>query len=322
MNCNQLKLHEPKLLIEIESFTKRMIDESLKREDLPELVRLLNNFEQIYSCNHVYADYIGLFEFLANHQFHSFKQMQDGSYTYASLLEIGDQLLDHFSWSFQVHKPKVSSDLNQYKHRTKNRLEELQIRVDKLFHRYSRNLVVRVDLKYRDINQDVVDIEMFRKHVRKLCSRMTNKDTCFKNLKFYAWCLEQAPLGSYHVHLYLMYDGSTSTYDCKLARWVGRVWMDDITEGLGYYWNCHTRKGADEDNEDDNTKSENTYITKEVKNYKYLNGLGMIKRDDPRGLERLNAVYSYLASVTDAKINQRLRVHVKGMRAFGYSKVK
>lgn len=319
MNIHQNTLHEPKLLIEIESFTKRIINKGLKRKDLPELVRLLDDFEKIYSCNHRYTDYLGLFEFLASYVFYSFKQMEDGRYSYVSLLGICDGLLDYFSWLFQTNKKKVLSDLRQYKCGVKRRLKRLRKAVEKLFHRYSRNLIVRVDLKYHVDKQHSVNIEMFNRHVKKLCNRMANKHTCFNNLKFNAWCLEQAPLGSYHVHLFLIYDGSTSTYDCKLARWVGRVWMDEITEGLGYYWNCHTRKHADEDLEHDDSTLVNTLFTQEEKNYKYLNGLGMIKRDDPRGLERLEAVYGYLARITAEKIDQRLRVRMKDMRAFGCS---
>ncbi|MHA3105051.1 YagK/YfjJ domain-containing protein [Acinetobacter sp. ANC 3791] len=319
MIVNQNTLHEPKLLIEIESFTKRIIDDGLKRKDLPELVRLLDAFEQIYSCNYVYADYVGLFEFLASDEFYGFKQIQDGQYTYVSLLEISDGLLDVYSWSFQVNRKKVLSDLRQYKSRVKRRLGKLRMEVEKLFKRYSRNLVVRVDLKYREVNQHMVDIEMFNRHVRKLCNRMANKHTCFKNLKLNAWRLEQAPLGSYHIHLFLIYDGSTSTYDCKLARWVGRVWMKEITEGLGYYWNCHTCKHADEDLEGSDTMVADTESIQKNESYKYLNGLGMIKREDPIGLERLKAVYSYLACITTKKIDQRLRVRVKDMRAFGCS---
>lgn len=319
MNIHQHTLHEPRLLIEIESFTKRIINDGLNRKDLPELVRLLDAFEQIYSCTHVYADYIGLFEFLASYEFHGFKKMQDGQYTYASLLEISDWLLEHYSWSFQVNKKKVLSDLRQYKFGVKGRLEKLRTAVERLFHRYSRNLVVRVDLKYHVDKQHLVDIEMFNLHVQTLRNRMANKHTCFKNLKLNAWCLEQAPEGSYHVHLFLIYDGSTSTYDCKLSRWVGRVWMDEITEGLGYYWNCHTCKHADEDLEGTDTMVANTDSIQKKESYKYLNGLGMIKREDPRGLERLKFVYSYFARITVEKIEQRLRVRVKGMRAFGCS---
>ena len=319
MNIHQNTLHEPNLLIEIESFTKRIIEEGLKRKDLPKLVKLLEGFKHTYSCNYVYTDYLGLFEFIFNDEFYRFQQMQDGCFTYASLLEISEWLLAHFSWLFQVNKKKVLSDLCQYKSRVNNRLERLRTSVEKLFKRYSRNLIVRVDLKYREVNQHRVDIEMFNLHVQMLRNRMANKDRCFKNLKFNAWCLEQAPLGSYHVHLYLIYDGSTSTYDCKLARWVGRVWMDEITEGLGYYWNCHTLKHADEDLEDNDSKMTNTSSAQEEKSYKYLNGLGMIKRVDPKGLERLEAVYGYLARVTDEKLDQRLRVRMNDMRAFGSS---
>jgi diketogulonate reductase-like aldo/keto reductase len=63
----------------------------------------------------------------------------------------------------------------------------------------------------------------------------------------------------------------------------------------------------------------NTDSIQEKESYKYLNGLGMIKREDPRGLERLKSVYSYLARMTVEKIEQWLRVRVKGMRAFGCS---
>lgn len=95
--------------------------------------------------------------------------------------------------------------------------------------------------------------------------------------------------------------------------------MDEITEGLGYYWNCHTCKHADDDLEDSHTILANTDSIQQKESYKYLNGLGMIKREDSRGLERLKSVYGYLARMTVEKIEQRLRVRVKGMRAFGCS---
>ena len=41
-----MNIHQPKLLIKIESFTKRIIKDGLKRKDLPELVRLLDAFEE------------------------------------------------------------------------------------------------------------------------------------------------------------------------------------------------------------------------------------------------------------------------------------
>lgn len=321
MNFNQHTIPESKLLIEVEAFTKRVIEQGLKRKDLVELVRLLDDFGKIYSCNHVYTDYIGLFEFLANNEFYSFKQMHNGHCTHASLLEICEGLLEHYSDQFQVHKPTVLRDLRQYKHRVKSRLKVLKQLTENLFNRYSRNLIVRVDLKYHVDKQHMVDIELFRRHVKTLCNRMANKNKCFENLIANAWCLEHAPQGGYHIHLYLIYNGSKSTYDCKLARWIGRIWIDEITEGLGYYWNCHTRKDADDDIEDENNTVVSTISVQEEQSYKYLNGLGMIKRDDPRGLERLEAVYSYLARMDVKKLEQRLRVRVKGMRAFGYSTV-
>lgn len=319
MNIHQHTLHEPKRLIEIESFTKRIINQGLNRKDLPELVRLLNTFEQIYSCNHVYADYVDVFHVIAKGELQRYRKMENGNGTYGSLLNIDEGILNEYSKLFHEYQSKVKSDLRQYRFGVSTRFKRLKQLSERLFHRYSRNLIVRVDLKYHVDKQHLVDIEMFNLHVQTLRNRIANKDKCFKNLKLNAWCLEQAPLGSYHVHLYLIYDGSKSTYDCKLARWVGRVWMDEITEGVGYYWNCHTCKHADEDLEDRDTMVANTDNIQKKEGYKYLNGLGMIKREDPIGLERLKAVYSYLARMTIEKIEQRLRVRVKGMRAFGCS---
>ena len=319
MNIHQHTLHEPRLLIEIESFTKRIINDGLSRKDLPELVRLLNDFEQIYSCNHVYADYVDVFHIIAKSELQRYRKMENGYCTYESLLKVDEEILKEYSKLFHEYQSKVKSDLRQYRFGASARFKRLKQISERLFFRYSRNLIVRVDLKYREVNQHLVDIEMFNLHVQGLRNRMANKHKCFKNLKLNAWCLEQAPLGGYHVHLYLIYDGSASTYDCKLARWIGRIWMDEITEGLGYYWNCHTRKHADEDLEDGDSNMTNTSSTQEEKSYKYLNGLGMISREDPIGLERLKAVYSYLARITVQKVDQRLRVRVKGMRAFGCS---
>lgn len=318
MNMNQNTLHEPNLIIEIESFTKTTIEQGLQRNDLPRLIKLLDDFERIYSCNHSYSDYLGLFDFIAEFEFQNFKKFRDGKYSYESLLKVSDQLLDYFSWQFQVHKPKVDSDLRQYKHRVKRRLESLKKHIEDLFNRYSRNLVVRVDLKYRADSQDRVDIEIFNKHVRTLRNRMANKDKCFKNLKFNAWCLEHAPEGSYHVHLFLIYDGSKCTYDLKIANWICAVWDNEITEELGESWNCNIYKNYKGDNPIilagiSNLNKDNRRITG------YLNGLGMIERDDQRGMERLEAAYGYLAVCDKHKIDQRLRVRVKGMRMFGYS---
>lgn len=95
--------------------------------------------------------------------------------------------------------------------------------------------------------------------------------------------------------------------------------MNEITEGLGYYWNCYTDKHADAYLEDSHMMLANTDSIQEKDGYKYLNGLGMIKCEDAKGLERLKSVCGYLARITAEKIDQRLRVCVTGMRAFGSS---
>lgn len=319
MNINQYKLNEPKRLIKIESFTKRVIDNGLKREDLPELISMLEHFEHTYSFKHVYADYVALFEFLFVNQFHSFRQMQNGCYTYESLLKINDCLLEHFSWLFRVNRKKVDNDIYQYKYRVNRRLEKMQTAVEKLFNRYSCNLVVRVDLKYDVHKQHLVDIELFHEHVRKLCRRMADKDKCFKYLRFNAWCLEQAPQGSYHVHLFLIYNTSRRKHDLKLAKWVCNEWNDEITDGLGSSWNCNIKKNPNKDRSE-NFNETNLY-DKNLRVAGYLCGLGRIYRNDPIGREKLKAAYSYLARYSDEKLDQRLRVRFQNMRVFNCSQV-
>lgn len=307
INKQCYETNETKLMIHIESFTLKVVDKGLERKDLPELVWLLDNFARIFSCNHCYADYVGIFALVATN-LDGYMDIENGYTTYASLLNIEEDKLHEISKSFRSGKSKALAELRQYRKRTKQRLDTLNCKVKGLFDHYSRHLVVRVDLKYKCSEQGNIDIEQFDDHLQKLCRLLSQKNTCFENLRFYSWCLEQAPQGGYHVHLFLMYDGSKATHDIKLAKWVGETWQNKITEGQGCYWNCNYNK----DKYAERTRKEGKA---------YLNGLGMINRDDPIGLKRLKNVYSYFARVTDEKLDQRLRIRMRGMRAFGCSQV-
>lgn len=302
------EINEAKLMIQIESFTQKVVDRGLERKDLSKLVRLLDNFARTFSCNHRYTDYVGIFASLAT-DLDGYKDIENGYTTHASLLKIEEYKLNEISKLCRSRKSKALAELRQYRKRAKKRLDILNYKVKKLFDNYSRHLVVRVDLKYKSSKQGNIDIEQFDYHLDKLLQLLSQKNTCFENLKFYSWCLEQAPKGGYHVHLFLMYDGSKATHDIKLAEWVGETWQNKITEGQGWYWNCNYNKDQ--------------YSKRTIKQGKvYLNGLGMIKRNDPIGFERLKNVYSYFARVTDEKLDQRLRIRMKGMRAFGCTQVK
>ena len=113
--------------------------------------------------------------------------------------------------------------------------------LEALFHRYSRLLVVRVDLGYRN---DPVDfgynwippsdaevkaslVQMVKFIRRKLPS-----------LIGYAWKIEFGARKGHHCHLMLIFNGHVSREGITMGRLAGEQW-ETITGGWGSYWNCN-----------------------------------------------------------------------------------
>lgn len=179
--------------------------------------------------------------------------------------------------------------------------------------KYSRLLIVRVDLKIKLELAHLVDVETFQGFMNQLMKaiqrdketekkRKTNSNMnidkgCFEDLRGYAWAIEQGvESGGLHCHLLLIYNADKRQQDWYLGEAVGKRWVE-ITEGLGYSSNGNT-----------------TERKREYKRRGTL-GIGMIHTDNL--LEVKNAIYAALYLTRPDKYGQRLKAWTPSMRSFG-----
>ena len=164
-----------------------------------------------------------------------------------------------------------------------------------LVDRHRKLLLVRVDLSYRFEHSP--RIQQFDKDIKKLISRIQNKDTIFKNQVGYAYRLEQGGQSKgYHCHLLVIYNGSERCRDGYLAQCIGELWQEKITQGDGLFYNC-------------NQKEHKRYYEDEG-----VLGLGMVERRNKTAIEN---AYNTIHYLTRHKPDQYLRVKLNSrMRVF------
>lgn len=152
-------------------------------------------------------------------------------------LEAVQQLLT--SLIINAQDPAFNSAVSQYHHDTgfTDNLREYIEYIEQLCISYSRLLVVRVDLGYRQ-NQLITE-ETFYTHVRRFLKRIQSNPV-FNHLAGYITKLEQGFERGYHIHLMFFYNSAKKRADAYLAQRVGELWQDAITHGQGTYFNCNT----------------------------------------------------------------------------------
>ncbi|AOY45180.1 MULTISPECIES: YagK/YfjJ domain-containing protein [Psychrobacter] len=169
-----------------------------------------------------------------------------------------------------------------------------------IFDHYAKLLVVRVDLGYLKEKIDKVDIYEFNDHVSNLRDLISNKKTCFEHLEGHAWAIEQGFDRGFHCHLLLIYQGNKRQKDTYLGQRVGEKWQE-ITGGLGSYFNCN-----DPAHKKRFTRNERL-------------GLGMVHRDSQvNDVTAENAISTALYLADPSKLDQALKIRVRGMRTFGH----
>ena len=146
--------------------------------------------------------------------------------------------------------------------------------INGLFDYRSRLLVIRIDLSYRKgglvtaqnqrgffkniTTKNKSDMNKpFVKHVQKLkflkdfsLEVREHREMLLKQLKKqypkgfvgYIWKLEYTEMKSFHYHMMFFLDGSEHREDITIAQNIGELWVNQITQGDGLYWNCNANK--------------------------------------------------------------------------------
>lgn len=285
-------INESKVLIEIENFVEDIVNKNRKpRHFYEKLTDLMIEFDEVYHRDFYYSASIdAVVELL----------LDMGAY-----LNGREQLLNRLSEIsfseiqdlFKKHYHRQRRQLRDHRYSESENTKNLVQRMNDISDKYSRILVVRVDLAYPLKYQDRVGIQEFSNDMEVLRTRLRDQDTVLDGLVEYAWALEQGESKGYHCHLLLVYRGSQRRNAYWLADQVGKLW-DKITGGQGCHFNCHT---AD-------------YL-KQFSDRNRL-GIGMIHRKNREEVNNMLNTVKYL--VRPEKEAQHLRVKCKKrMRTFG-----
>lgn len=195
-----------------------------------------------------------------------------------------------------VTHPQFTRCASDRRYQTQKKQDNLVAYAESLHAQHSRLLVVRVDLSYPLDNMHQIGIDDVYSHLDELLY-LKDIDPIFNHSVGYAWVLEQGGKSrGYHIHAAFYFLGSKRQDDPYIAGEIGYLWMNQITNGLGCFFNCN-RKEYKED-----------YARKGKL------GVGMIHRDIALELNNAIDVIRYLAR--PEKTDQYLRMKPRGRRSF------
>jgi len=286
------EINESKLLIEMEVFVEGVVENN--RQPLKfyeDLVSLLIQFDEIYNPDFYYSSAIrAMIEIMMDLD----EYLLDSESLYKRLINI---CFKELQYNFKRHYRRQKRQLRDHRYSESENTKKLVQRMKEISDKYSRILVVRVDLAYPIKYQDQIGIEDFSNDMDVLRTRLRDQDTIFNGLVEYAWALEQGESKGYHCHLLLAYKGSQRRNAYWVADQVGKLWSK-ITNSQGCHFNCHTQD----------------YL-KQFSDRNRL-GIGMIHRNKPEEVSNMLNTVKYL--VRPEKESQHLRVKcTKHMRTFG-----
>ncbi|WP_407545579.1 inovirus-type Gp2 protein [Acinetobacter baumannii] len=286
------KLNYSKILICIEDFIIDVVEHGIETLGFySEFAYLLIDFNEIYSDNLFYQGYLGVFVSLR----YDFNVNELSHKNLVSELKINS-----FGYYFELFKSFKFRYINSLREFRKSEIintESLVRRADSVLSRYSKVLVVRVDLSYLREFHHLNNIDDFKKDLSRLNKLIQNGDTIFKGNVDYAWAIEQGVSKGFHCHLVLFFNGHKRKNAFNIAKNIGKKWSD-ITDSEGTYFNCHDPK--------------------QIRSYEErgILGIDMIHRNDPAEIANMRRAICYLTS--PEKEDQYLRVKTsKKMRTFG-----
>ncbi|MGF6313937.1 YagK/YfjJ domain-containing protein [Pseudomonas frederiksbergensis] len=140
----------------------------------------------------------------------------------------------------EARSKAFQSKLKNYQRSSNKNYKELTEYVNALFERYSRLLVLRVDLGYREQYSKTTQAEA--KQNREHLFRNTRSNKLFGDMVGYIWKLEHGPDKGFHYHMIFFFDGSKVRQDITKALLIGQYWTNVVTKGRGLYYNCNADK--------------------------------------------------------------------------------
>lgn len=147
----------------------------------------------------------------------------------------------------KLRDPKTKRKILDRERAVGKNYKECVHQIDKLFARYARLVVLRIDFGYqKGQNVNIEDLAKDIDHLHK--NKRHNK--LFDHLVGYINKIEYGLEKGMHAHALLFYDGSKRRPDSDIyfAKEIGEYWVNQITNGRGVYWNRNAEKAKFERN--------------------------------------------------------------------------
>jgi hypothetical protein len=193
-----------------------------------------------------------------------------------------------------VSESAYKQQCRKYKRASVKNLKGVLNYIRYLQSRYTRLLVLRVDLSWASEYKSEITADTARKYRQRLFLNM-KKNPLFRHVLGTVWKLEYGPQRKFHYHVLFFLNGKHAQQDVNIARAFGEYWKTTITEGKGIYYNCNAHK----------------------ERYEKC-GLGKVQRDDTAAQEGLLEAVKYMT-----KIDACARLVLpRNARTFGRGEVK
>lgn len=294
---DQILINHSPLITDVENFVEDTIHDDRPWKDYwSKLVDILQELQVQYNPDLLYSAYnqamIKLM-FELEQDLKAFQSIKDSTVKHLRFSDVKSR--------FEKFERKHKKEVQHFKaDELKNREKAIEY-AELLLEHYSKSLVVRVDLSYRQEKRTFIDILDFRKDIRKLLDRLQDGDRHFKGLHGYIFALEQGAQKGYHAHFLLFYNGSQFKSDRHIADCVIKTWKV-ITNDMGIGYNSNTKENRDKYKKTGN------------------DALGCFNRGDIAKKDKILNMVRYFAKPD--KTEQRLLVRVKNMQSFGHGKFK
>lgn len=136
--------------------------------------------------------------------------------------------------------------------KSKRQLDSMNALVDSLLTRYSRLLIIRIDLGYETsqstelpnrIDRSNSELDLIIKHREQFTNNMRHNSTIFSNCVGYILKLEQGLYGGFHLHGFFVFNGSHVQSDYFYGEEIGKYWkkitISSELSANGRYYNCN-----------------------------------------------------------------------------------
>jgi len=195
-------INQAKLTLEIENFLKRLKRERTKWDGFySQLTKLLLAFDDIYDPDEEYIGYLQFFVILIY-------DLQRIDSDYLGLMDelkiIGYREMRTWFLDISDVVEKGYKTIEKQKDENKG---ELRKYCESIIDKYSRVLVIRVDLGYLQEYSSRIRVDDIYNDLDVLLNRIQNKDGIFKHVIGYIWGVEQGGKSKgFHCHLAIIYD--------------------------------------------------------------------------------------------------------------------